>query len=146
MPGTQGSAQGMALGAEFSDYQYVTKAEGFLETQYKKYGAGEKLSMLNVIALISLAYGTRGAGEIFAGVVGFVPHYYIGGDGLDGMISALTGVQLYKRRWKTVAFPLILESLRTLKDFTKGKVLTKLAISRTAIFVGGYVAAMSRIV
>ena len=46
MPGTQ-AAQGMALGAEFSDYQYVTKAEGFLETQYKKYGAGD-LSLIHI--------------------------------------------------------------------------------------------------
>ena len=136
----------MPLGDQYSEYAYVTQAEGFLETKYKKYGRGDKLNKLNIIALISLAFGTRSAKEIFAGVVGFVPHYYIGGDGLDGMISAMTGVQLAKRRWKTVAFPLILETLRTMKDFTKGKVLTKLAISRSAIFVGGYLAAMSRMV
>ena len=144
---SQAGSYHMPLGGT-SEYEYVTRAESFFEKKYKKYGAGDKLSILNVIALISLAFGTRGSGEIFAGVLGFVPHYYIGGDGLDGMISAMTGVQLYKRRWKTVAFPLILESLRTLKDFTGGKkpVLTKLALSRTAIFVGGYLAAMSRIV
>ena len=138
------------LGAQYSDYKVVTQTEAYLEKQYAKYGAGEKLGLLNVVALISLAFGTRGAGEIFAGVVGFVPHWYIGGDGFDGMISALTGVQLYKRRWKTVAFPLLLESLRTLKDFTKGSGMkarpTKLALSRTAIFVAGYFAAMSKIV
>mgnify|MGYP000521813543 CR=1 FL=1 len=144
MPGAQEAA--MPLG-DTSEYEYVTREESFFEKQYTKYGAGDKLSILNVFALISLAFGTRGSGEIFAGVLGFVPHYYIGGDGLDGMISAMTGVQLYKRRWKTVAFPLILESLRTLKDFTKGKAMvTKLGLSRTAIFVGGYLAAMSRIV
>ena len=44
---SQAGGGGMALGAEFSDYQYVTKAEGFLETQYKKYGAGDKLSISN---------------------------------------------------------------------------------------------------
>ena len=125
----------MALGDQFSEYEYVTKAETWLETGYKKYGRDDKLNILNVIALISLAFGTRGSKEIFAGIVGFVPHYYIGGDGLDGMISAMTGVQLAKRRWKTAAFPLILESLRTMKDFTKGKVVT-----------GGYLAAMSRMV
>ena len=70
----------------------------------------------------------------------------LGGDGLDGLISAMTGVQLYKKRWTTVAFPLILETLRTMKDLTKGKVVTKLGISRTLIFVGGYFAAMSRMV
>ena len=136
----------MPLGDQFSEYGYVTKAETWLETQATQYGRGDKLNVLNIIALISLAFGTRGAKEVFAGVVGFVPHYYIGGDGLDGMISAMTGVQLAKRRWKTAAFPLILETLRTMKDFTKGKVVTKLAISRSAIFVAGYLAAMSRMV
>ena len=127
-----------------SEYGYVTQAEGYLEGKFK----GDKLGLLNVIALISLAFGTKNAKEIFAGVVGFVPHWYLGGDGIDGMISALTGVQLAKGRWKTVAFPLILETLRTLKDFTKGNkiFLSKLDASRTAIFVGGYLAAMSRIV
>ena len=144
MQGGQGT--GMPLGDQFSEYGYVTQAETWLETGYKKYGRDDKLNILNVIALISLAFGTRGSTEVFAGIVGFVPHYYIGGDGLDGMISAMTGVQLAKRRWKTAAFPLILETLRTMKDFTKGKVVTKLAISRSAIFVGGYLAAMSRMV
>ena len=134
------------LGDEYSDYKYVTKAETFLEGQYTKFGAGDKLSVLNIIALVSLALGTRGGKEIFAGAVGFVPHWYIGGDGFDGMVSALTGIQLYKRRWATVAFPLVLETLRTLKDFTKGRAITKLATSRTLIFVAAYIAAMSRVV
>ena len=131
-------------GAVPSEYGYVVQAETFLEGKF----AGDKLGLLNVIALISLAFGTRNAKEIFAGVVGFVPHWYVGGDGLDGMISALTGVQLAKGRWKTVAFPLILETLRTLKDFTKGNkiFLSKIDASRTAIFLGGYLAAMSKIV
>ena len=140
------SQAGWKLGDEFSDYKYVTEAETFLEGQYTKFGAGDKLSVLNIIALVSLALGTRGGKEIFAGAVGFVPHWYIGGDGFDGMVSALTGIQLYKRRWATVAFPLVLETLRTLKDFTKGKAITKLATSRTLIFVAAYIAAMSRVV
>ena len=131
-------------GAGPSEYGYVVQAETFLEGKF----AGDKLGLLNVIALISLAFGTRNAKEIFAGVVGFVPHWYVGGDGLDGMISALTGVQLAKGRWKSVAFPLILETLRTLKDFTKGNkiLLSNIDASRTAIFLGGYLAAMSKIV
>ena len=143
MPGSTG---GWELGDQYSEYQYVTRAETFLETQYGKYGGGEKLNILNVLAMISLALGTRSGKEVFAGALGFVPHWYIGGDGFDGMISAMTGVQLYKRRWKTVAFPLVLEVLRTMKDFTKGKAITKLAVSRTTIFAVGYIAAMSRMV
>ena len=136
----------MELGDKYSEYGYVTRTEKFLETQYGKYGAGDQLSMLNIIAMISLALGTRSGKEVFAGALGFVPHWYIGGDGFDGLISAMSGVQLAKRRWKTVAFPLVLESLRTLKDFTKGKAITKLAASRTAIFATGFIAAMSRVV
>ena len=136
----------MELGDKYSEYGYVTRAETFLETQYGKYGAGDKLSILNIIAMISLALGTRSTTEVFAGALGFVPHWYIGGDGFDGLISAMTGVQLAKKRWKTVAFPLVLESLRTLKDFTKGKAVTKLAASRMTIFAAGYIAAMSRVV
>lgn len=136
----------MELGDKYSEYGYVTRTEKFLETQYGKYGAGDQLSMLNIIAMISLALGTRSTKEVFAGALGFVPHWYIGGDGFDGLISAMSGVQLAKRRWKTVAFPLVLESLRTLKDFTKGKAITKLAASRTAIFAAGFIAAMSRVV
>lgn len=134
------------LGNEFSEYKYVTRAESWLGEQYGKYGHGEKLNILNVIALISLALGTRSSKEIFVGAVGFVPQWYIGGDGFDGMISAMSGVQLYKRRWTTVAFPLVLETLRTMKDFTKGKKPTKLSVTRMVVFAAGYLAAMSRMV
>ena len=141
------SATGYAFyGSEGSDYKFVTDAEAYFEKQYGKFSQGDKLGLLNVLALISLAFGVKSASEIFVGAVGFVPHYMLGGDGLDGLISAMTGVQLYKKRWTTVAFPLILETLRTMKDLTKGKVVTKLGISRTLIFVGGYFAAMSRMV
>ena len=146
MSQTGSAGFGKYYGSEGSDYQFVTEAEKYFEKQYTKYSAGDKLGLLNVVALISLAFGVRSTSEIFVGAVGFVPHYLAGGDGLDGLISAMTGVQLYKKRWKSVAFPLILETLRTMKDFTKGKVVTKLGISRTLIFVGGYVAAMSRMV
>jgi len=49
------SQAGWKLGDEFSDYKYVTEAETFLEGQYTKFGAGDKLSVLNIIALVSLA-------------------------------------------------------------------------------------------
>ena len=133
-----------------SEYGYVQQAEGYLESGYEQISAKDPLYLLNVLALLSLALGVKKPTELFIGVVGFVPHWYLGGDGVDGMIAAMSGVFAYKRRWAYVAFPLLLESLRTLKDFTKSQKITfdgsKLALSRSATFLGGYLAAMSRIV
>ena len=136
----------IGTGSKVSEFDYVTRAEGYLESGYGYGSAKDPLYLLNVVALLSLALGIKSSKEIFVGAVGFVPHWYLGGDGFDGMIAALSGVSLYKKRWMYVAFPLLLEALRTLKDFTKGKQITKLALSRSATFLGGYLAAMSRIV
>ena len=140
------SGYGKYYGSEPTDYAYVQQTETFLEEQYTKFSGGDKLGVLNIIALISLAFGVRSGKEVVAGAFGFFPHYMLGGDGLDGMIAAMSGIQLAKKRWKTVAFPAVLEALRTAKDLTKGKVVTKLGISRTAIFLAGYAVAMSRMV
>ena len=136
----------IGTGSKISEYEYVQRAEGYLETGYDTISANDPLYLLNVLALMSLAFGVKNVKEIFVGAVGFVPHWYLGGDGFDGMISALSGVFLYKRRWTYVAFPLLLEALRTMKDFTKGKQITKLALSRSGTFLAGYLIAMSRMV
>ena len=141
----------MDLGAaDPSEYYYLQQAEGYLESGYEKGSAGDPLYLLNVLALGSLALGVRHPKDIFVGVAGFVPHWYLGGDGFDGMIAAMSGAFTYKRRWGYVAFPILLESLRTLKDFTKSKAITfegsRLALSRSATFLAGYLLAMSRIV
>ena len=133
-------------GSKVSEYDYVQRAEGYLESGYETISAGDPLYLLNVLALLSLALGLKNGKEILVGAVGFVPHWYLGGDGFDGLIAALSGVFLYKKRWTYVAFPLLLEALRTMKDFTKGKQITKLALSRSATFLGGYLVAMSRMV
>ena len=145
MSSKSGSGYGKYYGSEPSEYQYVQQTETFLEEQYKKFSGGG-LGVLNILALISLAFGVRSGKEVFAGALGLSHYYFADGDGLDGVIAALSGIQLAKKRFKTVAFPLVLESLRTFKDLTKGKRVTKVGMSRTAIFVGGYLAAMSRMV
>ena len=140
------SGYGKYYGSEPSEYQYVQKTETFLEEQYKRFSGTDKLGVLNIAALISLAFGVQSGKEVVAGAFGLSHFYFSGGDGLDGVIAAMSGIQLAKKRWKTVAFPLVLESLRTMKDLTKGKRVTKVGISRTVIFVAGYLAAMSRMV
>jgi len=159
----QGGAQGGAgtwfwqdidTGSKRDEFAYVTQAETKLEGYYKDLSGGEKLPILNVFALISLAMGVKNFQEIFIGIVGFLPEWYVGGDGLDGMIGAMTGYQVYKRRYSTAAFPVVLESLRTLKDITnvpsggKGvtQYVTKRSLVRAIVFLIGYFAGMYRLV
>ena len=68
-------------------------------------------------------------------------HYYAGGDGLDGIISLLSGVQLAKKKYATMAFPAILESYKLFKDVRSGQVVNKQSVTRSAIFVTGWLAA-----
>jgi hypothetical protein len=141
-------------GSKRDEFGYVTEAETKLEGYYTALSGGEKLPILNVFALISLAMGVKKFQEIFVGIVGFLPEWYVGGDGLDGMIGAMTGYQVYKRRYSTAAFPLVLEALRTLKDITnvpKGgtgvtQYVTKRSLVRAVVFLIGYFAGMSKVV
>ena len=56
-------------GSEGSDYKFVTDAEAYFEKQYGKFSQGDKLGLLNVVALISLAFGVKSASEVFIGAV-----------------------------------------------------------------------------
>ena len=50
---------GQYYGSEPSEYQYVQKTETFLEEQYQKFSGTDKLGVLNIVALISLAFGVE---------------------------------------------------------------------------------------
>ncbi len=137
----------MSLGTQSPDnWKWISDSETFLDSQYETFSRGEKLDIIQILALFSLAFGTANPSEIFLGSVAFIPHYYIGGNGFDGMISVLSGVQIQKRKYGTAAFPTLYESYKVMKDFTSGKTVTRQSLSRSALFVVGWLAARYRYV
>ena len=111
--------------------------EQYVETTFKA-ETGEYPG-LAVIALFSLAYGIRSVSEFAAGSIGgVIQHFVADGEGLDGIVSCLAGVQIQKRRFSTAAFPILLETWKGLRDFKKGKGLSKQNISRNALFFLGF--------
>ena len=119
----------------------VPEAEEWLETRYKQVSGGDDLKFIKVAALISLAFGVSGPAELLLASGGMLAQYFADSDGIDGIISVLSGVQLAKRKYTTMAFPAMLESYKMLKDFQKGKTVTKQSLTRTSIFVVGWLAA-----
>ena len=119
----------------------VPAVETWAEARYAQISGGEKIPLITIVALISLAFGVSGPGELLLGSGGMLAHYYAGGDGLDGIISLLSGVQLAKKKYATMAFPAILESYKLFKDVRSGQVVNKQSVTRSAIFVTGWLAA-----
>ena len=120
---------------------YLGGAETWAEARYTQLSAGEKLPLITVVALISLAFGVRNPLELVLGSGGMLAEYFAGGDGLDGAIAVLTGVQLAKRRYATMAFPALLESYKLIQDMKSGTYVNKKSLTRTAIFLTGWMAA-----
>ena len=93
----------------------------------------------SVLALFSLAFGIKHVKEFVAGTAGgVIQHFVAEGEGVDGMVSCLAGVQIQKRRYTTAAFPVLLETWKGLRDFQKGKYLSKQNISRNGLFFLGF--------
>ena len=129
-----------------ANWEFITTGETWLETQYETYSREEKLDIISVFAMISLAFGTSNAKELILGAAAFIPQYWIGGNGFDGMISVLAGIQMAKGKFSTAAFPTLYESYKLLKDFTAGKTVTKQGASRAAIYGVGWAAARYKFV
>ena len=125
---------------------YIGEAETYAETTYTQIAAGEKLPAITIAALISLAFGVRNPLELLLGSAGMYAEWFSGGDGLDGAIAVLSGVQLAKRRYATMAFPALLESYKLLQDMRSGTYVNKKSLTRTAIFLTGFLAARYRYV
>ena len=120
----------------------IPEAEPWLEERYQQVsGGGDDLKFIKVAALISLAFGVSGPAELFLATGGLLAQYYSDSDGIDGIISVLSGVQLAKRKYKTMAFPALLETYKQLKDFKACKIVSKQSLTRTTIFVTGWLAA-----
>ena len=125
---------------------YIAEAEEYVEGRYTQIVAGEKLPVITVAALISLAFGVRSPLELVLGSGGMYAEWFAGGDGLDGAIAVLTGVQLAKRRYATMAFPALLESYKLLQDVRAGQYVNKKSLTRTSLFLTGWLAARYRYV
>ena len=96
-------------------------------------------TLYSVLALFSLAFGIKHVKEFVAGTAGgVIQHFVAEGEGVDGMVSCLAGVQIQKRRYTTAAFPVLLETWKGLRDFQKGKALSKQNISRNGLFFLGF--------
>ena len=127
--------------ATAENWGFVREAEVYLESGYMKVAAGEELPLIQLLAAFSLAYGVGNMREVFLSSVMFLPPWYFNGDGFDGMISTLSGIQLYKKKYRTMAFPALLESYKLMRDFTSKKYVTKNGLIRVATFLVGYFAA-----
>lgn len=125
----------------FPEEDPIPRGEAWLEERYKQVSGGEKLPIITVAALISLAFGVSGPAELLLASGGMLAQYFADSDGIDGIISVLSGVQLAKRKYKTMAFPAMLESYKLFKDVRQGKTVTKQSVTRTAIFLTGWLAA-----
>jgi len=119
----------------------IPEAETWLEERYQQVSGGDDLKFIKVAALISLAFGVSGPAELLLASGGMLAQYFADSDGIDGIISVLSGVQLAKRKYKTMAFPAMLESYKLLKDVKAGKIVSKQSLTRTTIFVTGWLAA-----
>ena len=127
-------------------HDYIGEAETYAEARFTQIIAGEKLPLITVAALISLAFGVRSPLELLLGSAGMYAEWFAGGDGLDGTIAVLSGVQLAKRRYATMAFPALLESFKLLQDIRAGQYVNKKSLTRTSLFLTGWLAARYRYV
>ena len=127
--------------ATAENWGFVTEAEQYLEAGYGEIVTGEELPLIQLLAALSLAFGVANMREVFLATVMFLPPWYFNGDGFDGMISTLSGIQLYKKKYRTMAFPALLESYKLMRDFTSKKYVTKNGLVRVATFLVGYFAA-----
>ena len=127
--------------ATAENWGFVREAEQYMEAGYKKLVTGEELPLIQLLAALSLAFGVANMREVFLASVMFLPPWYFNGDGFDGMISTLSGIQLYKKKYRTMAFPALLESYKLMRDFTSKKYVTKNGLIRVATFLVGYFAA-----
>ena len=135
----------MSQEASYGDYSYYPKAaERYVAAAFKE-ETGD-YPAYSVIALISLSMGIRAAKELGAATVGgAVQHWVVNGKAVDGMISCLAGLQIHKRRFLTATFPILLETWKGLRDFQKGKALSKQNISRNLLFFVGYYLSYAKI-
>ena len=76
-------------GTYWYDRDYMGDFETYGEARFQDIIQGDKLPLITVAALISLAFGTSNAKELVLGSGGMIAHYMAGGDGLDGIISTI---------------------------------------------------------
>ena len=128
------------------EWEFAEEGERWLEKTYEELAQGEQLPLIQLFAALSLAFGVTSMYELALATALFLPPWYVKGDGFDGMISALTGIQLFKKRYRTMAFPALLESYKVMRDFTGKKTITQGALAKAVCFLIGYFAARYRYV
>jgi len=72
----------------------VPEVEAFMEERYEQISGGGDLKFIKVAALISLAFGVSNASELTLASAGMLAQYFADSDGIDGIISMLSGIQL----------------------------------------------------
>ena len=133
----------MSLSTAYGTQWYedpIYSAESALESRMGWTGR-DRLPITRMAALISLAIGIRGYMEVTLASVALAVSYFMGKaapDGIDGAISALSGVQVARGQFKTVLFPVLVELLETLHNFNKGNLFTYKAAIGLAIFAVSY--------
>ena len=124
------------------DPMYSLETE--LETRLGDLGwvGSKKLPYIRLAGIISLSLGIRGYSEVALGAIAVAIAYFSGvgnaPDGIDGAINALSGVQLARGQYKTVAIPVILELMELFHKFRNGILMSRKSLITLAIFSVAY--------
>ena len=105
-----------------------------------------KGDVLSLASLVSLGIGTTSGYELLAGALGMLLAYGGSGDPLDGAVAALSGIQIAKGRYQTVALPTLAETYKIFEDYQDGKKFSKTSGIVLGLFLGGYFLAVNRYV
>ena len=95
----------------------VPAVETWAEARYTQISGGEKIPFITVVALISLAFGVSGPGELLLGSGGMLAHYYAGGGTGSMGLSAFCLESSWPRKsmpqWRSQPFWNLTSCLRT---------------------------------
>ena len=119
----------------------IYAAEEEIEKRMGDWTGKGRLPIIRIAALISLAIGIRGYMEVSLACIALAISYFTGTtapDGIDGAIQALSGVQVARGQFKTVAFPVLVELLETLHAFQKGVIMSQKSAIGLGIFAVSY--------
>ena len=131
------------FGAGWAD-DPVYEMETQIETGLGDLGwvGANKLPYLRLAALISLTFGIRSYMEVTLASIAVAIAYFVGAgsapDGIDGAMNALSGVQIARGQYKTVALPVIIELLELFHKFKKGTTMSQKNLITMGIFGVSY--------
>ena len=124
------------------DPMYSLETE--IETRLGDLGwvGAKKLPIIRLAGIISLVFGIRSYSEVTLASIAVGIAYFMGPgnapDGIDGAINALSGVQIARGQYKTVAIPVILELMELFHKFRNKTYMSQKSLITLGIFSVAY--------